>query len=51
MKLGLASDHRGFTLKEAMKLMVKARFNKILENIKNEELKQEIIEEIERRLD
>ena len=42
---------RGFTLKEAMKLMVKARFNKILENIKNEELKQEIIEEIERRLD
>ena len=42
---------RGFTLKEAMKLIVKARFNKILENIKNEELKQEIIEEIERRLD
>lgn len=42
---------RGFTLKEAMKLMVKARFNKILENIKNEELKQEILEEIDTRLD
>ena len=42
---------RGFSLKEAMKLMVKARFNKILENIKNKALKEEIIEEIERRLD
>lgn len=42
---------RGFELKEAMKLMVKAKFNKILENIKNEELKNEIIEEIDSRLD
>lgn len=42
---------RGFELKEAMKLMVRARFNKILENIKNEELKQEILSEIDNRLD
>ena len=42
---------RGFELKEAMKLMVKAKFNKILENIKNEELKNKIIEEIDLRLD
>lgn len=34
-----------------MKLMVRARFNKILENIKNEELKNEIIGEIDKRLD
>ena len=31
---------RGFELKEAMKLMVRARFNKILENIKNEEFEK-----------
>lgn len=42
---------RGFELKEAMKLMVRARFNKILSNIKNEELKNEIIGEIDKRLD
>ncbi len=42
---------RGFTFKEAMKLMVRARFNKILENVKNEELKQQILEEIDKRLD
>lgn len=42
---------RGFELKEAMKLMVRARFNKILENIKNEELKTEIITEFEKKLD
>lgn len=42
---------RGFELKEAMKLMVRARFNKILENIKNEQLKEEILSEIDRRLD
>ena len=42
---------RGFTYKEAMKLMVRARFNEILENIKNEELKEEILEEIDKRLD
>lgn len=42
---------RGFELKEAMKLMVRAKFNKILENIKNENLKQEILDEIDKRLD
>lgn len=42
---------RGFSLKEAMRLMVKARFNKILETISNEDLKNEIINEIDKRLD
>ena len=42
---------RGFELKEAMKLMVRARFNKILENIENEDLKEEILQEIDKRLD
>ena len=37
---------RGFNFKEAMKLMVRAKFNKILENIKDENLKQEILDEI-----
>ena len=42
---------RGFNLKEAMKLIVKAKFNKIIENIINERLKEEILEEIDKRLD
>ena len=42
---------RGFELKEAMKLMVRAKFNKIIENIKDEELKEQILEEIDKRLD
>lgn len=42
---------RGFNKKEAMKLMVKAKFNKILENIENEEIKNEIEQEIDKRLD
>ena len=42
---------RGFELKEAMKLMVRAKFNKILETVKDEELKTEIIEEIDKRLE
>jgi len=42
---------RGFDLKEAMKLMVRARFNKILENIENEELKDEILNNIDKILD
>lgn len=42
---------RGFKLKEAMKLIVRAKFNKILENIKNENIKDEILEEIDKRLD
>ncbi len=42
---------RGFEKKEAMKLMVRARFNKIIETIKNEELKGRILEEMDERLD
>ncbi len=42
---------RGFEYKEAMKLMVRAKFNKILNSIKNEELKNEISYEIDKRLD
>ena len=42
---------RGFDKKEAMKLMVRAKFNKILDNIKNIELKEEILQEIDKRLD
>ena len=41
---------RGFTEKEAMKLMVRAKFNSILESIKNEELKNKIIEQIDLKL-
>ena len=42
---------RGIEKKEAMKLMVKARFHQIIETIKNEELKQKILNEIDERLD
>lgn len=42
---------RGFELKEAMKLMVRARFNQILEKIENEELREEILQEIDKRID
>ena len=42
---------RGFSYKEAMKLIVKTKFSKVLENIQIKELKQEIIEEIDKRLD
>ena len=42
---------RGLSEKDAMKLIVKAKFNKILETIKDEELKQEIVGEIDKRLD
>ena len=42
---------RGFELKEAMKLMVRARFNQILEKIEDEELREEILQEIDKRLD
>ena len=42
---------RGFELKEAMKLMVRASFNQILEKIENDELREEILQEIDKRLD
>ena len=42
---------RGFSKKEAEKLLVRAKFNKVLENIKDEELKDQILNEIDKRLD
>ena len=42
---------RGFELKEAMKLLVRAKFNNVIENIKNQDLKNQILEEIDKRLD
>lgn len=42
---------RGFDEKSAMKLIVRAKFNKILETIKHQELKNEILYEIDKRLD
>ncbi|MCF0126510.1 MAG: SufD family Fe-S cluster assembly protein, partial [Clostridia bacterium] len=42
---------RGLSYKEAIKLIVKARFNKILEKIQNEELRKEITEIIDNKLD
>ena len=42
---------RGFDVKEAMKLIVRAKFNSIIENIENEDLKEEILNEIDIRLD
>ena len=41
---------RGFDKKEAMKLMVRARFNEIIPRIENEDLKSEILNEIDARL-
>ncbi len=42
---------RGFTFKEAQKLMVRAKFNKILQNIKSEGLRNYILKEIDERLE
>lgn len=41
---------RGISRKEAQKLIVKAKFNSVLEQIENENIKKELIEEIDRRL-
>lgn len=41
---------RGISYKEAIKLIVKARFNKILERITDEEVKDRVLQEIDRRL-
>lgn len=41
---------RGISYKEAIKLIVRANFNKILERINDEKLEEEIIQEIDRRL-
>ena len=42
---------RGLSEKDAMKLIVKAKFNKVLETIIDEKLKDEIVDEIDKRLD
>lgn len=42
---------RGFNYKEAMKLMVRAKFNKIIDKISDEKLQDEILNEIDKRLD
>lgn len=42
---------RGFDKKSAMKLIVRAKFNNIIESIKNEKIKNEILYEIDQRLD
>ena len=42
---------RGISRKEAQKLIVKAKFNSVLDKINDEEIKQELIEEIDKRLD
>lgn len=42
---------RGIKYKDAIKLIVKAKFNKILQRINDEKTRNEIIEEIDRRLD
>ena len=42
---------KGFNKKDALKLMVRARFNNVLENIRNQILKEQILEEIDSRLE
>lgn len=42
---------RGFSQKEAMKLIVKAKFSHIIDRIDQEELKEEVLAEIDKRLD
>lgn len=42
---------RGFEYKDAMKLIIRAKFNKVLENIKDEDLKEEILQEIDSKLE
>ena len=41
---------RGLSYKEAVKLLVKANFNKIIEEIQDEEVRAEILQEIDERL-
>ncbi|MGN1271322.1 MAG: SufB/SufD family protein [Clostridia bacterium] len=42
---------RGLSYKEAIRLIVKAKFNQIIQTIKEEELKEEVLSEIDRRID
>lgn len=41
---------RGISKSQAQKLLVKAKFNSVLEKIEDEEIRQELIKEIDRRL-
>lgn len=42
---------RGFSEKEALKLMVRAKFNKVLDKIEDKELKGKILKEIDKKLE
>ena len=42
---------RGINKTDSMRLMVRAKFNNILESIKNQKIKEDIIKEIDNRLD
>ena len=42
---------RGISYKEAVNLIVKSKFNKIIERISDEDLKEEVLSEIDKRLD
>ena len=42
---------RGFEYKQAVKLIVRAKFNEIIERIIDEDTKNDVINEIDRRLD
>ena len=42
---------RGFDKKEAMKLIVRAKFNSIISKIQAENLKKEILDEIDKKID
>ena len=41
---------RGLSYKEAVKLIVKSNFNKIIQRIKDEETRKMVLDEIDRRL-
>ena len=42
---------RGFDEKEAAKLMIRAKFNYVIDKIKNEEVKSELLQKIDEILD
>ena len=48
---GLNGNEHGLSYKEAVKLIVKANFQKIIDRINDEELKNVILKEIDKKLD
>lgn len=42
---------RGFSLKEAIKLIIRAKFNKTIENIQDKELRRQVLNEMDKKLD